>query len=152
MNDVFNAVGTGSSITMFNTAIRDNLIEGNSPFTAVRVSDSATGTVTRSSFTGNTAVSVSRYRLAWLSLLNLDFPTQSHYFSLPSLLFLFKFGYLARQNAQLVLTDVDIIGNTGVAGALTALTYVDDNASLTLNHIIFSDNFVFTVSHMGGRS
>lgn len=59
VNDVFAAEGVGSSITAFNLAIRDNLIEGMSPFTGVRVTGGATGSVKRSTFTGNTAVSVS---------------------------------------------------------------------------------------------
>ena len=59
VNDVFNAQGAGSTITMFNTNIQNNLIEGASPFTGVRVLNGATATVTRSSFIGNTGVSVS---------------------------------------------------------------------------------------------
>lgn len=57
-----------------------------------------------------------------------------------------QFGYLARQNANLELIDVDILDNTGIPNALTAPTYVDDNANITLRHVTFENNFVFTVS------
>jgi hypothetical protein len=59
VNDAFIVSGAGSSINMINTDIRGNLLVGNSPFTGVRLTDTATGVVKRSSFTGNTGVSVS---------------------------------------------------------------------------------------------
>lgn len=55
-----------------------------------------------------------------------------------------SFGFLSRGNANLELIDVDIIDNTGIQGALTAATYVDDDSQLTLRHVVFDGNFVFT--------
>jgi hypothetical protein len=58
-NDVFITSGVGSSLNMINVDIRNNIFVGSSPFTGVRMLDGATGVVKRSSFTGNTGVSVS---------------------------------------------------------------------------------------------
>lgn len=55
-----------------------------------------------------------------------------------------SFGFLSRGNANLKLIDVDILDNTGIQGALTAATYVDDDSQLTLRHVVFDGNFVFT--------
>ena len=58
VNDVFNAQGEGSMLSMFNVNIQNNLIQGASPFTGVRILNGATGIVRRSSLIGNTGVSV----------------------------------------------------------------------------------------------
>ena len=43
------------------------------------------------------------------------------------------------------LIDVDILDNTGIQNALTATTYVDNSAQLTLRHVNFDGNFGFKV-------
>lgn len=59
VNDVFSARNEGTTLMMINTNIRDNKLQAASAFTGVRILDSAMAEVKRSTFTGNTAVSVS---------------------------------------------------------------------------------------------
>ena len=58
VNDVFQSRDPGTTLTIINTNIRDNILEGASAFTGVRLLNGATGTVTRSTLTGNTGLSV----------------------------------------------------------------------------------------------
>lgn len=109
--DIFNVRGEGTSMTMVNTHMRDNLIEGASAFSGVQVVDGAKATVMSSSFSGNTAVS---------------------------------YGFQSRFRGSLELIDVSLKGNAGIAGALTACTYSERDAALTLHHVTFEDNLVFT--------
>jgi hypothetical protein len=67
-NDVIQVTGAGTTLSMFNTNIKDIKIEGVTAFTGVRIEEGASGTVTRSAFTGNTGVSVSDRKASYLSL------------------------------------------------------------------------------------
>ncbi|CAB9518563.1 expressed unknown protein [Seminavis robusta] len=115
-NDIFATQGEGSTINMINTYMVENKLEGASAFTGVRLLMGATGTVTRSTFAGNTGVS---------------------------------FGFLSRGGSMLDMVDVELRGNSGIAGALTAATYADDSATLRHMHTRFIDNTVFTAQVFG---